>query len=250
MKEDTRWKLTAAIGLVALSLVMYAVHFLIFRDFHHILLYFIGDIAFIPIEVLIVTLIIDRMLESRERKQRLEKLNMVIGTFFSNTGTPLLSLLSKADPCIGDLRPALVVRESWNDSNFAAVKATVGHHACGVDTEQVDMEGLRNFLLKNEEFLLRLVENPMIFEHESFTDVILAISHLTEELKSRGSLMSLPPEDVAHLEGDCKRVYSLLVPEWVRYMEYLRAHYPYLFSLAMRKNPFDTSASVVIGKTG
>jgi hypothetical protein len=31
-------------------------------------------------------------------------------------------------------------------------------------------------------------------------------------------------------------------------MEYLRAHYPYLFSLAMRKNPFDTSASVVIGK--
>ena len=55
------------------------------------------------------------------------------------------------------------------------------------------------------------------------------------------------PEDIIHLGGDCKRVYSLLVPEWVRYMEYLRAHYPYLFSLAMRKNPFDTSASVVIG---
>jgi hypothetical protein len=29
-------------------------------------------------------------------------------------------------------------------------------------------------------------------------------------------------------------------------MEYLKAHYPYLFSLAMRTNPFDSKASVVI----
>ena len=48
---------------------------------------------------------------------------------------------------------------------------------------RVDLDATRDFLLKNEEFLLRLVENPMVFEHESFTDLILAISHLTEELK-------------------------------------------------------------------
>jgi hypothetical protein len=29
-------------------------------------------------------------------------------------------------------------------------------------------------------------------------------------------------------------------------MEYLKNHYPYLFNLAMRKNPFDESASVVV----
>jgi len=29
-------------------------------------------------------------------------------------------------------------------------------------------------------------------------------------------------------------------------MEYLKNHYPYLFSLAMRKNPFDDSASVIV----
>ena len=125
----------------------------------------------------------------------------------------------------------------------------MGNYACGVKEDKVDLEALRPFLLDNEEFMMRLVENPMIFEHESFTDLILAISHLTEELKSRGSLATLPAEDIIHLGGDCKRIYSLLVPEWVRYMEYLRAHYPYLFSLAMRKNPFDTSASVIIGKT-
>ena len=248
MNEDTRWKLTAGIGLVTLSLIIYFIHYLIFQDFHHIFIYFVGELAFIPIEVLIVTLIIDQMLESREKKQRMEKLNMVIGTFFSTTGTPLLSFLSKADPCIDTLRPGLVVRDSWTDSDFSAIKSTVDHYTCGVKEERVDFEALRAFLRENEEFMMRLVENPMIFEHESFTDLILAISHLTEELKSRDNLASLPQEDLIHLGGDCRRVYSLLVPEWVRYMEYLRAHYPYLFSLAMRKNPFDTAASVIIGK--
>jgi hypothetical protein len=248
MKDDTRWKLIAGMALVTLSLALYTAHFLIFQDAHHIIIYLLGDIAFIPLEVFVVTLIIDQMLESREKKQRMEKLNMVIGTFFSTTGTPLLSLLSRADPCIDTLRPDLVVRDSWTNKEFSTLKSTVGHYSCGVQEDRVDLEALRTFLLKNEEFMMRLVENPMIFEHESFTDLILAISHLTEELKSRDSLASLPPEDIIHLGGDCRRVYSLLVPEWVRYMEYLRAHYPYLFSLAMRKNPFDTSASVVIGK--
>ena len=60
MKEDTRWKLTVGIGLVALSLVLFTAHYLIFQDEHHLFIFFLGDIAFIPIEVLIVTLIIDR----------------------------------------------------------------------------------------------------------------------------------------------------------------------------------------------
>jgi len=88
----------------------------------------------------------------------------------------------------------------------------------------------------------------MVFEHEAFTELLLAINHLTEELKARGALSDLPPADRAHLTGDMQRVYARLVHEWLRYMEYLRDNYPYLFSLAMRKNPFDPAASVVIGK--
>jgi len=41
-------------------------------------------------------------------------------------------------------------------------------------------------------------------------------------------------------------MYSQFIPEWMKYMEYLNVHYPYLFSLAMRKNPFDPAASVVV----
>jgi len=247
MKEDTRWKLLAGIILVTLSLALFTVHYLIFQDAHHVLIYAFGDLAFIPVEVLVVTLIIDQMLESREKQQRMEKLNMVIGTFFSNLGTPLLARLARADPEILKIQPEIAKGGIGTDSGFSEVNACLGTHQCSVSVENIDLFALRDLLLKNEEFLLRIVENPMVFEHESFTDLILAITHLDEEIRARTSLASLPPSDIAHLQGDIHRVYSQLVPSWLKYMEYLKNHYPYLFSLAMRKNPFDPKSSVVVG---
>jgi len=247
MKEDTRWKILAGLALVTLSLTLYIGHFLIFQDAHHLLIFLVGDIAFIPFEVFIVTIIIDQMLESREKKQRMEKLNMVIGTFFSNAGIPLLALLAKADPEIHRIRPEIAQGISGTDEGFIAVTNCLGSHQCRVLADSLDLFALREFLKNEEDFLLRLVENPMVFEHESFTDLILAITHLDEELRARGNLASLPASDIAHLEGDIHRVYSQLVPAWIRYMEYLKTHYPYLYSLAMRKNPFDPEASAVVG---
>ena len=245
MKEDTRWKLIAGVLLVTLALAMLTAHYLIFQDAHHLFIFFIGDLAFIPIEVLIITLIIDQMLESREKKRRMEKLNMVIGVFFSRFGTPLLVQFTRTDSTIEQVRAHLVIGDEWHSGMFRDVQACLNRYSCSITIGQVDMAALREFLVRHEDFLLRLVENPVIFEHESFTDLILAINHLTEETKARGDLSSLPQPDQAHLASDICRAYSLLVLEWLKYMEYLKGHYPYLFSLAMRTNPFDDSASVI-----
>jgi hypothetical protein len=246
MKEDTWWKLIAGIGLVTLSLALLTVHYLIFQDTYHLFIYFIGDLAFIPIEVLFVTLIIDQMLESREKQRKMEKLNMVIGTFFSTIGTPLLARISGSDPTLDQIKSRLVVGDTWDTARFAEVKECLTTYSCSVDITWIDIEALRTFLVDNEDFLLRIVENPMVFEHESFTDLVFAISHLTEELKARDDLSLLPQPDQDHLSKDVQRVYSQIILEWIRYMEYLKVHYPYLFSLAMRKNPFDASASVIV----
>ena len=246
MKADTRWKLGVAAGLVTLSIVLYIAHYLIFHDEHHLFIFFIGDLAFVPVEVLIVTLIIDQMLESREKELRIEKLNMVIGTFFSTLGTSLLSRFSRADPGISTVQERYVIGNDWKKSQFDEVLSCLDTYQCSVRLENVDMEDLRNFLTGNEDFLLRIIENPMIFEHESFTDLILALDHLTKEMKARGDLDVLPLIDKNHLQGDIRRVYERLIPEWLKYMEYLKTHYPYLFSLAMRTNPFDSKASVVV----
>lgn len=82
-------------------------------------------------------------------------------------------------------------------------------------------------------------------EHEAFTDLLRAIFHLREEFEYRTDLHKLPENDYQHLSGDINRVYGLLVLEWVAYIQYLKENYPYLFSLAIRTNPFNPDASPV-----
>jgi hypothetical protein len=95
-------------------------------------------------------------------------------------------------------------------------------------------------------FLLALIENPNLLEHETFTDLLRAVFHLTEELDKRKTTNDLPASDCEHLKEDVQRVYDLLIFEWLNYMEHLKNNYRYLFSLAMRTNPFDPNKTVVI----
>ena len=247
MKEEHRWKLLAAISLVTLSLALYTIHFFIFHDSQHILIYLVSDIAFVPIEVLVMTLIIDQMLASRERQQKIEKLNMIIGIFFSRLGTPLIRTFAHADTGSGYLHSVLGTGNSrLNEEQLREIDAYLASPATGIEATRVEWATLKDFLVNHEGFLMRLVENPMVFEHESFTDLILAVNHLTEEVKARQEFSSLPQSDIAHLTVDVKRAYIRLVPEWLKYMEYLRIHYPYLHSLAIRTNPFNDSIDAVI----
>ncbi|MBN1765989.1 MAG: hypothetical protein JW860_12070 [Sedimentisphaerales bacterium] len=105
---------------------------------------------------------------------------------------------------------------------------------------------LRELLSTYNDQLLRLLENPNVLEHESFTELLRAVFHLTEELAARDTIEDSTPEDYEHLSKDIQRVYLRLVQQWVDYLKYLKTNYPYLFSLAVRKNPFDLNASVVI----
>jgi hypothetical protein len=98
-------------------------------------------------------------------------------------------------------------------------------------------------LVGKREFLLRLLENQNLLEHDSFTELLMAVFHLTEELESRADLVQLTETDQKHLANDMRRAYSLLISEWLDYMKHLKENYPYLFSFAMRTNPFDPDAT-------
>jgi hypothetical protein len=102
--------------------------------------------------------------------------------------------------------------------------------ACNVDYQRGDLEGLRCFLVKKRTFLLALLENQNLLEHESFTDLLWAVFHLTEELEGRQDLTKLPAVDYEHIANDLKRAYRQLISQWLLYMQHLKADYPYLFS--------------------
>ncbi len=240
------WEVRLGIVLVAFSVVIYSVKYLLLGDPENTYQYIFNALGFLPINVLLVTLILNQLLSVRAKRERLEKLNMVIGTFFSEVGTGLLTFLSNHDPHLAEVRRDLVVTNAWTPEMFSAVRDRLRHHTCSVVIDDADLQGLCRYLTERRGFLLRLLENPVLMEHESFTDLLRAVFHLTEELERRGDFAGLPESDIAHLVGDIARVYGLLITQWLGYMEYLQKNYPYLFSLAMRSNPFDETASPVV----
>ena len=232
--------------LILLSVFFYSLHYAIFRDLHHIFLYLIGDIAFVFIEVLLVTVIIHHILNERAKQSMLKKLNMVIGAFFSEAGTPLLKFFSKFDAESENLSKQLIVDNSWSPEHFEQMQAILRNHDYKIQSRSGDLKELQDFIVEKRAFLLRLLENPNLLEHEEFTELLWAVFHLMEELSFRKSVTNLPDKDYHHLSGDIKRAYGLLIREWLSHMEHLKDNYPYLFSLAIRTNPFDSSASVEV----
>jgi hypothetical protein len=241
-----RFEIKLAAALVILSAGLYFVHYALFKDAHHIFLYLVGDIAFLPIEVLLVTIIIDRLLKRREKEMMMTKMNMVIGIFFSEAGTRLLKDISAADTNAQDIARDVLLNADWSARGVTKKKKALSAYTPQIDLTDFDLTDMKGFLVDRRDFFLRLLENPNLLEHERFTDLLWAVFHLMDELSHRERFHDLPVSDTAHLAGDMRRAYAAVMLQWVDYMKHLYDQYPYLFSLAIRSNPFDPKASVVV----
>ncbi len=239
-------KLLFGMSLIILSVLFYILDYLLFSDARDLIFYTIMDIAFLFIQVLLVTIIIQELLDIREKQERMQKLNTVIGVFFSEFGTDLLSYFSDLDRNLGTIRNDLLVSVQWTDEQYSNAMKRLGSYIYKVEPEKLDLERLKQYLLGKRDFLLIMMENPNLMEHERFTELLLSVFHLVEELKLRKTIEELPCEDCDHIAVDINRAYQMLVREWISYMKHLKDNFPYLFSLAMRTNPFDQDASVIV----
>ncbi len=240
------WEIQLGLALILLSVLLYLLHYALFEDARHILFWTTTSVAFLPISVLFVTLIINRLLMRGERRLVMEKLNVLTGTFFSVIGTRLIRYCVASDPHVDEIRGEVEAGVDCPDRQFRLVRQRLEDREYTVDVGKVDLEGMRRFLEEKSDFSLRLLENPHLLEHTSFTNLLRAVFHLTEELVGRDDLGGLPDSDYRHLAGDIERVYRLIVVEWLSYMRYLKESYPYLFSFAIRTNPFEEQASPIV----
>ena len=169
------WEFKLGITLILLSIAVYAIKFLVLGDSENSYFYVFNALGFLPLSVLLVTLILNQLLIMRSKKEKMEKLNIVIGTFFSEVGTKLLLHFSDSDPDLEKIRRSLIVSNGWSEEDFNRVRRELRQYAYTVDIKKVDFMTMKEFL-----------------------------------------------------------------------MEYLKNNYPYLFSLAIRKNPFDETASPIV----
>jgi hypothetical protein len=139
---------------------------------------------------------------------KLEKLNMVVGAFFSELGNYLLQDLIKHFDNRLEISSHLNVTESWTKRDFQKAVKFADHLKVDVDCRNIDLGRLKAFLTEKRTFLLTLLENPNLLEHDRFTDLLWAVTHLDEELEARTSLIGLPEKDLEHLAVDIQRMYD------------------------------------------
>ena len=243
MKKQLSWEFRLGLSLLAVTVLLNGLHYAIFRDLRHIFLWGLTSLAFLPMSVLFVSLIIERLLNAREAGARLEKTNMLIGTFFGAAGRQLLEYFAQWDAEPFDMRTDVSKAEDWSRAVHLRVRERMAHHACRVDMKKANLPELKAFLQTRSDLLLRLLENPLLLEHAAFAEALRAIFHLADELSARRTLDTVAVADLEHLAGDLRRAYGALALQWVDHMDYLQRNYPYLFSLAIRMNPFNPEAS-------
>ena len=241
-----RWMIMAGALLLSGSALLYLGDYLAFHDLHHLLVNLMGELAFLPLEVFLVVVILERLLAEREKRALRAKMNMLIGMFFSDLGVELLGKLTAAIQGKDEMRARLAVSKDWTRRDYAGAEDFVRHYSGEVDAGLLDLPGLRDLLVGHRELLARLLANPNLLEHEEFTELLWAVSHLREELAARPSLGGLPQSDRQHLAGDVRRVYSHLTLQWLLYCRHLQSAYPYIFSIVVRTHPLQEHPDAVV----
>ena len=251
MDSHKRWKIKFSIIMVILIIIIYGSNYLVLGDPEHIISYIWTHLGFIPVDILVVAFILDEIIEKKEKEAMLEKLDMLMSTFFSEVGNELISQLSAANKYKASTENLKSIK-NWEDKDYKnkldeLKNTTIDFQAdIALENREEFLENLRNLLVNKREFIINLINNPNLLEKEEFTGLINAILHLDEELEHRKDLSLVTDTDFAHLNGDMHRVYNKLVYEWVYYLRYLNKHYPYMITLIIRTNPFDDDAEVYV----
>jgi len=159
------------------------------------------------------------------------------GCFFSEVGNYLLQDLLEHFDNRADITQHLDITNNWTRQDFKKAKEFAYRLSVELDCHKINPQELKDIPTRKRDFLLTLLENPTLLEHDRFTDLLWAVTHLDEELEARPSVSNLPDNDLEHIAIDIERLYDHLTNEWLDYVEHLKSRYPFLFSLIQRTHP-------------
>ena len=161
--------------------------------------------------------------------------------FFNEAGSDILREMNKFIKNKDELKNIMHITAQWKEDDFKNAVKAVEKAEIYADISLSDIDSLKTNLFKRKRNILAMVENPSLLEHDRFTEMLWALYHMVDELKARDGFASLPHADYEHLTVDLKRAYRYLCMEWLYFNQYIKKRYPYLFSLVMRKSPFEAN---------
>ncbi|UPA29265.1 hypothetical protein L0P85_11690 [Terrisporobacter glycolicus] len=222
--KNKKYYIVVSLVLVGLSAIMFLIHYLVFGQAVNTAYYSLMNLCFIPVNSLVVTLILERLIDYKAKQERMEKLSMLIGLFFTEVGYKLMRLIIKAD------KGGKNSITSFN--NLDEVKNQVEKHNYTIDMKDIDLDEIKDVLLENSNLLVNLISNENITEHEIFTDLLMSVIHLRDEIifykNDKNNQL-----DISHLEKDILRVYKNIAMQWVDYLKYLNKSYPFYTTMQL-----------------
>ena len=119
-----------------------------------------------------MTIILEKILSTREKREIIRKLNVVISAFYSEIGTQSICSLSTFVKNIEDLKALLNVDISWTDKDFKIATQNINSFQYEISCRNGDLESLKKLLLHKKSFLLSMFENSNLLEHDTFTEML------------------------------------------------------------------------------
>ena len=239
--KNYKWEVNWGIGLISFSIIMYIIQALIYKDaillFQELLL----QLAYLPLYVFLTTIVIEQLLKRKEKADMVRKINTVIGIFFSEIGKQLIGEFVKFDLNFNNIKGKFSNDFEWTEERIIELRQNLNKYKSKIDSRIGDISKIKMVVDSKRQLLIGFLNNPNLMEHEVFTELLFAIFHIGEEITQRGELKNLSEEDYDHLSADIKRIYILIIFQWISYMEHLNKEYPYLYVLALKTNPFVVS---------
>ena len=206
MKNPFNHKLTMkqiVILLICTSAALYVLHYLIFRDLHHIGIFFLHDLAGMPLEVILVTLFFDRIIEKAHEEENQSKLSIIETLFFNESG---------GNPQLAEI---LRVSMDWKSADYQNAKIRVKDYSFHLDVDKVDFFGLHYHLDERHAYYRNILENPALTQSSEFTEMVMKIYLIWEELDCRTDLYNLDPEEKHYLGELLTEIYEELGEYWL-----------------------------------
>jgi len=240
------WKVRFTFYLIAVSCILYTMHFFIFHEPKFIFRLMLNNLAFAPISVLFVTLFVNQIMEMRNRQDKIQKTYLSLGTFFQEMGSSLIRVISPLDSDLELKEQAASIDDKWKTKDFDILSMKMKKRQISLEPDIKNLKQIRDFLSNEKQHLLQMLSSPGLKEHEDLTEMLWAVYHLYMEIDARKDLDNIPETDLEHLKNDTERTYKFLCIEWTEYMKHLMDEYPYLFSFAARTNPFKKRSSIEV----
>ena len=208
--------------LLAISACIYGMQILIFKDVRNTEFYIFQDMAFIPISIAITTVVVGELLDINNKRDSRQKTRMLTSTFFSDIGFELMSMLA----LVSNIDEALL--QTINDSDLSEQDkiSAIKNSGFTVNADMGIYTIISDVIIASKTDILILSSNPMLYDHEYFSDLLWELLHLMDEFRLRGDYVKLTPNDLTELNSDFAQVLELQLINWVVNAKYLKETYP------------------------